>query len=531
MHIERVRSATCALVFCALSLGCGEAKPDEGQAGGALQGDGASGDAPGASQDTAASTSSAQPVAADGNVATRRLEDTQLDLTKCQDTECEPMGTDRPDVTVREERTCKAGRPVDIELAWSEVFLKPVDAKCDTQAEPCFPQPSELDCEGFGRCTLMGFSGAVGADGTLWVVAAAGEPLEEGAFGLSTRAGVWLSHRDRDGSDLGSRVVFEARAPKGEYVSYDAQLTVDERGHVFLAATKVNNEILPGQDGPPPDPESFIAEFDDEGEQVGGVIDVELPRRVEFGGGRLLVQADGKGHVIIGQSQLVNGGLAFLSTDTREVSWVQSRNRHIGFLDLAHDGKGRTTLLTQSPDFMASGRIEQFDADGRLAWERTLPWRSMRFDYSAPGLGVDSEGHLYTAGLTSGAEEEAIGVHKLARDGSSLEIIRIEPQLREDDSFGYGRGYSTMDPVFAPDGRLFVNGGTYNLSDGQGNPLPSKPLIYELSADTKSCRVLRWDTSVKTDPRVSVMEADRLYALDDGSLYFTGQSGFGRLQP
>jgi hypothetical protein len=85
-----------------------------------------------------------------------------------------------------------------------------------------------------------------------------------------------------------------------------------------------------------------------------------------------------------------------------------------------------------------------------------------------------------------------------------------------------GRNFGSNRVLHGPDGVMYVSGGSFQIYDENGVASPTTALLYELSADGRTCGIFRWETG-ENDPH-------QLIATGDGAFFFGSWNGFGRLE-
>jgi hypothetical protein len=452
-----------------------------------------------------------------------QIEDTELsesaiDIGTCRDTECTAPTDDRP-LASSEKRVCRPEERGQLRTEWFQDYTTPPDPACDPFTQPCGPEPRVTECGELGSCVITGFQIAPGIDDDLWVLGNISAPEYSPSLG-----GLWLAHYAADGEELSAEIVASDDVGEDRYVYYGGSISVDERNHVFLVASKQWGELDENQWLPTMDTEasSWLVEFDAEGEQVGPRVPlVGASDKPWFVAPR--PAASGSGSLALFEQQLISGSIAMLSLESREPRWVQTREGRLGLGSSVVDADGEVSVLTISPDQSPSGRIEHYAANGELAWERTLPWRERRgFGGYGSELGLDGEGNLLSSQVEWAEFQETV-VQKIGRDGQSAWIAAVGVAPPEEDSVsGWSISSGSGKVLAAADGTLYVNGGSVQTFDEDGVASPSTTFLYELSSDGERCGLWRWESELTDFQPVAVA--------GDGSFYFASWSGFGRVE-
>jgi hypothetical protein len=429
-----------------------------------------------------------------------------IDLAECLGADCSAVAVDRPPLTGT-LRTCDVGQPSSLATDWVEWF---VGAVPPTDCPECDPEPSAVQCPGLGACFIQDFKVAVAPDQSIWALG-----VVTGTDRSERLGGLWLAKYAATGARLFEAVVQSEQRAEGERVAYTGELSVDARAHVFVAGRKITHAAAAADYEF--EASAWIDEFDDQGLPQGESVSVlgVNPYAVD-GAAPRVVPAPG-GLLVVYQPQLAEGAIALCSADTFEPRWVVPRQQRIGFSALQNDSQGRITLLTRSPDGLASGHLEQYDASGTLTWQRALPWLEKRETFWDYGLGLDRDDNLIQVSLYYPEWFEP-WVVKLNAQGELLWYVRVQaptPQLGQ-------RSFAV--PRAIPDrrGDLLIPAGSFQRA-GPADTLigPKSFMLYEVSADGERCHLYLSEADLPSMEQHAVM--------DDGSIIVGGRSGFARL--
>jgi hypothetical protein len=254
-------------------------------------------------------------------------------------------------LTASAVRNCEGELGPELEVDFT---VDPAESVCasGSDAFSCMAQPLEL---------------AVGPDGSSWVLGVT-QTRTEGTGEL-----LWVSHFDAAGEPLGVTDIASGVPFNGGEVQHHADITVDERGHVFVVVYQIDGG--PNADAPLAE-RAWLSELDPRGRPVQGPVFL-----AGIGVSRVAVAQDG--NVVIAANALQNArhGVLAALTPSGDRLWSQNNVRTSGqgvghgVSGLAAGASGEAFVLAEvSRDSAGDPRhgLTRFDASGNATWDRTF---------------------------------------------------------------------------------------------------------------------------------------------------------------
>lgn len=446
-----------------------------------------------------------------------------IDLGHCAAADCGPFDVMRPQVMFPRWLTCSERDVVQLGTDW-QTRLAPPQSGCAGMAEvpagvDCDLQRwQDAECPGVGACQLHGLRIALAPDGNLLAVAGFGPPRASTDVDAGL-GGIVVYHQAADGSGLSAQTLVVERVAQDQALYFEADVAIDPRGHAFVAATRRLSARAVGPrrgDGSETVSRSLI-EIDAQGRVAGSPIAfVDEPVTSDMVNGFTLRLAGGA--LALAQRRYGGGGIGLLELASRKLRWVQTRRGRLGISTMAAHADGGVSLSTRSPIGLTSGRVEHYDAEGQLAWERSWrqPTTSLLGGEFIASDGADQLFAIETLSETGVTQQLRSFAYKFNVAGEGLwasELFDSATRLTLDAGFRFG------EPIWAttPTGALLFVGAS-------AQPPSSSPARSELTAiarDGGRCGQYEWQ-----DP-YDVLEQLALGA--DGHVYFASSMGFGRL--
>jgi hypothetical protein len=416
----------------------------------------------------------------------------ELDPYTCLGTRC-GAGDVTPQAAVYRTRTCEPEAVNDLEVRWQREL--------------------PTNCGEIGECSIQSYGGenfVLDANGAIWFAAAVSTPERDGQID-----GAFVGSVGADGLSQGGQLVDQETSNIGEAIEYAVSLAKTDGMSATLSISKYI--LREGQSEPtyerwltnhelwslPPSEKTLSVQRP---RDVWAMYPQAM-RAVPVGAERLL----------LAPADWPQATLAMIDTENNEPVWVQTREGLAPFDSLTVDGAGRASVLTMGPwdeeTMTSTPSIEHYEADGRLAWIRTLPapWG----DGIWSQLSTDPDGNIINVGIEqnlSQDEESSVYVQQLSPDGDTNWVTEI-PQTLQD---GFG---NSVPAAIDKDGNIFVVGPYFyeEPAEPEGDYV-SGQLLYELSPDGERCR----------SHRVLSANVERIAIADNGDIYFFGWN-LGRL--
>jgi hypothetical protein len=330
---------------------------------------------------------------------------------------------------------------------------------------------------------------ATAPDGTAWTLG----QLRRGDSNVT----ILLGHYGLDGTRIGEAEVVSTTNP---FTSFDAHLTVDDRGHAYVAWYSVYS--------PNADAELvealWLQEYDPLAQQQGTALSFSgtASALVQAGsGGRIAMAANANNNARRGSLALLDRSGTLLWNQTNVVTSGQGSGA--GVTGLVLGSGGQSTLLAErghSREGEVILGLSRFDADGNSVWDLNLAW-GFEAGYHATLLG-DAAGNIVAAGyLNKVPPGPELGQPTLVGSFDREGHLRWAMSL-----YGAGGGVApvlAMEPV---SGRIFALGNTASGST-----------IFQISGDGQTCQ--RYSAGAGFDTyTLAVGTHGDLYALSQRSL-------------